>query len=99
MTQETVVNIPITDHDNFSFAECLVFLGRSEKECLHYVQDGVVQKMIVSNGQPLLMEISDDAAAGSLRVMIRSTANGTANRALGNGSAGNGSVEDDLTLP
>jgi DNA-3-methyladenine glycosylase II len=72
MSQQTVVNIPVTDHDNFSFAECLVFLGRSEKECLHYVQDGVVQKMIVSNGEPVLMEISDNAAAGSLQVAIRS---------------------------
>lgn len=105
MTQQTVVNIPITDHDNFSFAECLVFLGRSEKECLHYVQDGVVQKMIVSNGQPLLMEIRDDAAAGSLRVTIRTATNGAVgnaaagNRAAGNGLAGNGSAEDDLTSP
>lgn len=109
MTQQTVVNIPITDHDNFSFAECLVFLGRSEKECLHYVRDGVVQKMIVSNGQPLLMEISDDAAAGSLRVMIRTATNGAAgdetgkaaagNEAAGKRVAGNGSAEDDLTSP
>ena len=93
MTQQTVVNIPITDHGNFSFAECLVFLGRSEKECLHYVQDGIVQKMIVSNGQPVLMEISDDAAAGSLSVMIRTAKDGAA----GNGLAEDGSVEDDVT--
>ncbi|SHN45326.1 DNA-3-methyladenine glycosylase [Chitinophaga sp. CF418] len=73
MSQQTVVNIPITDHDNFSFAECLVFLGRSEKECLHYVEGGVVQKMIVSNGQPVLVEISDDAASKALRVTVRST--------------------------
>jgi DNA-3-methyladenine glycosylase II len=75
MSQQTVVNIPITDHDNFSFAECLVFLGRSEKECLHYVEGGVVQKMIVSNGQPVLVEISDDAASKGLRVTVRSTHN------------------------
>jgi DNA-3-methyladenine glycosylase II len=75
MSQQTVVNIPVTDHDNFSFAECLVFLGRSEKECLHYVQDGVVQKMIVSNGVPVLMEISDNAASGSLQVAVRSADN------------------------
>jgi DNA-3-methyladenine glycosylase II len=73
MSQQTVVNIPVTDHDNFSFAECLVFLGRSEKECLHYVQDGVVQKMIVSNDEPVLMKISDNAASGSLRVVVMST--------------------------
>ncbi|MCF6407359.1 DNA-3-methyladenine glycosylase [Chitinophaga filiformis] len=72
MSQQTVVNIPVTDHDNFSFAECLVFLGRSEKECLHYVEGGVVQKMIVSNGQPVLIEISDDAAAKGLRATVRS---------------------------
>ncbi len=75
MSRQTVVNIPVTDHDNFSFAECLVFLGRSEKECLHYVQDGVVQKMIVSNGEPVLMEISDNTASGSLRIVVRSAAN------------------------
>lgn len=79
MNQQTVVNIPITDHDNFSFAECLVFLGRSEKECLHYVQDNVVQKMIVSNGQPVLMEISDNPASGSLRAMIRTAKDGAGN--------------------
>ncbi|UPK72413.1 DNA-3-methyladenine glycosylase family protein [Chitinophaga filiformis] len=73
MSQQTVVNIPITDHDNFSFAECLVFLGRSEKECLHYVEGDVVQKMLVSNGQPILVEIGDDAVAKSLRVTVRST--------------------------
>lgn len=73
MSQQTVVNIPITDHDNFSFAECLVFLGRSEKECLHYVEGDVVQKMLVSNGQPILVEISDDEAEKALRVTVRST--------------------------
>ncbi|PWV57075.1 DNA-3-methyladenine glycosylase [Chitinophaga sp. S165] len=81
MSRQTVVNIPVTDHDNFSFAECLVFLGRSEKECLHYVQDGVVQKMIVSNGEPVLMEISDDTASGSLRVAVRSATNDEAKEA------------------
>ncbi len=93
MTQQTVVNIPIIDHGNFSFAECLVFLGRSEKECLHYVQDGIVQKMIVSNGQPVLMEISDDAAAGSLSVMIRTAKDGSAE----DGSVEDGLAEDDVT--
>ena len=76
MNQQTVINIPVTDHDNFSFAECLVFLGRSEKECLHYVEGGVIQKMIVSNGQPVLVEISDDAASQGLRATVRSTSNG-----------------------
>lgn len=64
------ISIPVTDHDNFSFAECLVFLGRSEKECLHYVADGVVQKMVVSNGHPVLLEISDDPAAKGLKAAV-----------------------------
>ncbi|PSL25904.1 DNA-3-methyladenine glycosylase family protein [Chitinophaga ginsengisoli] len=76
MGQQIVVNIPVTNHDNFSFAECLVFLGRSEKECLHYVENGVVQKMIVSNGQPVLVEISDDAASKGLRALVRSANKG-----------------------
>jgi len=70
MQKSVVVNIPVTDHDNFSFAECLVFLGRSQKECLHYVTNGTVQKMIVSNGQPVLVELSDDRPAKGLRAYI-----------------------------
>lgn len=102
MSQQTVVNIPIADHANFSFAECLVFLGRSEKECLHYVSDGVVQKMIVSNGQPVLVEISDDTASGSLRAVIRTADDEAAgNRLTGNGagepaeSAGPAGIDED----
>lgn len=60
------INIPVTDHENFSFTECLVFLGRSEKECLHYVKDRVIQKMIVTNDTPVLVEIRDNAADRSL---------------------------------
>jgi DNA-3-methyladenine glycosylase II len=70
MHKQTVVNIPVTDHDNFSFAECLVFLGRSEKECLHYVQDGIIQKMIVTNGQPVLAEIADHPAEQALLATV-----------------------------
>jgi len=70
MQKSVVVNIPVTDHDNFSFAECLVFLGRSQRECLHYVENGTVQKMIVSNGQPVLVELTDDPAGKGLRAFI-----------------------------
>jgi DNA-3-methyladenine glycosylase II len=70
MNNHRFINIPITDHANFSFAECLVFLSRSTKECLHYVQDVVVQKMVVSNGLPVLLEISDNPAAGGLKATI-----------------------------
>lgn len=64
------INIPVTDHANFSFAECLVFLGRSEKECLHYVQNGVIQKMIVTEGTPVLVEIRDNPAERSLTATV-----------------------------
>lgn len=64
------INIPVTDHANFSFAECLVFLGRSEKECLHYVQNGVIQKMIVTEGMPVLVEIRDNPAGKSLTAKV-----------------------------
>ena len=64
------INIPVTDHANFSFAECLVFLGRSEKECLHYVQNGVIQKMIVTEGSPVLVEIRDNPAGKSLTATV-----------------------------
>ncbi|MVT08246.1 DNA-3-methyladenine glycosylase family protein [Chitinophaga tropicalis] len=64
------INIPVTDHANFSFAECLVFLGRSEKECLHYVQNGVIQKMIVTEGTPVLVEIRDNPAGKSLTATV-----------------------------
>lgn len=70
MNKRTEIHIPVIDHDNFSFRECLVFLCRSEKECLHYVTNGVVQKMVVSNGRPVLMEISDNAAKKGLKVSI-----------------------------
>lgn len=70
MENSRLIHIPVTDHDNFSFAECLVFLSRSEKECLHYVQDNAVQKMVISNGHPVLLEISDDPAAKGLRAKV-----------------------------
>jgi DNA-3-methyladenine glycosylase II len=82
MSRQTVVNIPVTDHDNFSFAECLVFLGRSEKECLHYVEGGVVQKMIVSNGRPVLVEISDDPISKGLRAIVRGAGTGEESNGL-----------------
>ncbi|TWV94719.1 DNA-3-methyladenine glycosylase family protein [Chitinophaga pinensis] len=70
MKKSRLTDIPVTDHDNFSFAECLVFLSRSEKECLHYVQGNVVHKMMVSNGHPVLLEISDDPAAKALKARV-----------------------------
>lgn len=70
MSRQTVINIPVTDHDNFSFAECLLFLGRSERECLHYVKDSVIQKMVVSDGQPVLLEIREDPASGGIQATV-----------------------------
>jgi DNA-3-methyladenine glycosylase II len=70
MLKKGVIDIPVTDPAHFSFAECLVFLSRSEKECLHYVRDGVIEKMLVSNGVPVLIAISDHAAGKSLTATV-----------------------------
>ncbi|MBW8683109.1 DNA-3-methyladenine glycosylase family protein [Chitinophaga rhizophila] len=70
MDRRRTIDIPVADYGNFSFAECLVFLSRSEKECLHYVKDGIIQKMVVSNGYPLLVEIKDNPVGKGLKVTI-----------------------------
>ena len=66
------IKIPVTDHDNFSFAECLVFLQRSDKECLHDVADGIIRKIIVVDETPVLVGISDDAANKGVEAEILS---------------------------
>jgi DNA-3-methyladenine glycosylase II len=43
--------------EEFSFDECLLFLGRSELEILHEIKDGCVFKLIVVNGEFILFKI------------------------------------------
>ncbi len=42
----------------FDFKECLAFLGRSFKECLHYVQDDILYKCIKVRDKILLLKVS-----------------------------------------
>lgn len=62
--------IPVTDHSNFSFAECLVFLRRSDKECLHEVEDHTLRKVIMVNNTPVLTAITDAPEQKVLQVDI-----------------------------
>lgn len=52
--------VDVTDPDNFSFQECLIFLGRSDKESLHFIREGQLQKVILADGIPVLLTISDN---------------------------------------
>lgn len=56
-----MIILPITDHAHFSFAECLLFLNRSDRECLHTVRDGAVYKLLVPEGSPVLVRIREEA--------------------------------------
>ncbi len=63
-----MITIPIRHPEQFSFAECLVFLGRSDRECLHFIRDGWLQRMIVQDGAPLLLKVREAAAKNALEV-------------------------------
>jgi len=67
--------IPVTDHENFSFAECLVFLRRSDKECLHDVTGNSLRKVIVVNDIPVLTVITDAPEKKGVEVEIFADAN------------------------
>ncbi|CAL1517500.1 DNA-3-methyladenine glycosylase [Chitinophaga sp. MM2321] len=45
------------DPANFSFQECLCYLGRSDKECLHYIIDGKLRRMILVGDEPAVIEL------------------------------------------
>ena len=62
--------IPVADPENFSFEECLRFLGRSDKECLHYIRDGKIQRMLLSEGEPVVVEIAPGKKTGHLEVTV-----------------------------
>ncbi len=57
---------PVTDHAHFSFDECLLFLNRSDRECLHRVKDRAVYKLLAPEGSPVLVRIREDAAQQAL---------------------------------
>lgn len=64
------IMIPINDPAHFSFSECLRFLGRSDKECLHYIRDGKVQRMLLSEGEPVIVEIAPAAKSAFLEATV-----------------------------
>jgi DNA-3-methyladenine glycosylase II len=61
-----MIVVPITDYQNFSFAECLLFLNRSPRECLHQVREQSVYKLLAPEGNPVLLKISEDPAQQAL---------------------------------
>lgn len=65
-----MITVPIQYPEQFSFAECLVFLGRSDRECLHFVKDGCLQRMIIQDDAPLLLKISEAADKKALQVNV-----------------------------
>ncbi|MEC5145986.1 DNA-3-methyladenine glycosylase [Chitinophaga sp. 212800010-3] len=62
--------VPINDHRHFSFDECLKFLGRSDRECLHYIRNGKVQRMLLSDGEPVAIEIGPGNEPDHLEVTV-----------------------------
>lgn len=42
----------------FDFAECLVFLGRSKNECLHHIEDKALYKLLKIDNVPVLLRIT-----------------------------------------
>ncbi|OOE12747.1 DNA-3-methyladenine glycosylase family protein [Fictibacillus arsenicus] len=46
--------------EEFSFNECLVFLGRSDLELLHQIQDKHLMKLVRINDEEVLMKISSE---------------------------------------
>ncbi|ASZ13762.1 DNA-3-methyladenine glycosylase 2 [Chitinophaga pendula] len=70
------IQLPVTDHSNFSYTACLGFLGRSDRECLHQVVDGRIYKMMVYEGQPVLLCITEDREQQSLVAEVLYTGEG-----------------------
>ncbi|SKD10344.1 DNA-3-methyladenine glycosylase II [Chitinophaga ginsengisegetis] len=64
------IKIPINDPAHFSFEECLRFLGRSDKECLHYIHHGKVRRMLLSEGEPVVVEIAPGSKNNFLEVTV-----------------------------
>jgi len=67
---QAMIRVPIHHPSQFSFAECLVFLGRSDRKCLHFVHNGFLQRMMVQGGAPLLLKIREAAGGRALEVAV-----------------------------
>lgn len=62
------MNFTIPIPSNFSFQECLWFLDRNYDDCLHEVRESSVRKLLLLQGTPTLIDISEKE--GSLFVSI-----------------------------
>ncbi|XXM72690.1 DNA-3-methyladenine glycosylase family protein [Lysinibacillus sphaericus] len=49
--------ITIHPPDPFSFDECLIFLGRNDREILHTISDGCLMKLVRLNGELILFKV------------------------------------------
>ncbi len=68
-----MMTIPILHPAHFSFTECLQFLSRSDRECLHFVRNGSLERLIVQEGAPLLLNIREAASKKALEVAVVNT--------------------------
>lgn len=51
------LSMEIYPPSEFSFEECLVYLGRAEQEIMHKVRDGYLYKLVKLNGEVILLKI------------------------------------------
>ncbi|KAA2239473.1 DNA-3-methyladenine glycosylase 2 family protein [Chitinophaga agrisoli] len=65
-----MIRIPILHPHQFSFAESLQFLNRSNRECLHFVRNGSLERLIIQDGAPLLLNIREAAGKQALEVAV-----------------------------
>jgi len=57
---DKVEYVVITPPQEFSFQECLVYLGRSNNECLHSLDGDTLHKLIKIGEEPILLKISQN---------------------------------------
>lgn len=62
--------IRIITPDDFSYSECLVYLNRSELECLHKIIDGAIVKLIKIKSQAYLIKIESLSDVEGLKVTL-----------------------------
>lgn len=53
-----MIRIPVNDAEHFNFDECLLFLNRSPRECMHRVANGRLYKLFSQGDAPALLDIS-----------------------------------------
>lgn len=70
-----MINIAVNDAGNFNFDECLLFLNRSPRECMHRVADGRLYKLFSDGGEPVLLTISYNAEQSCIQVNTSAPAN------------------------